>query len=57
MESANTTFAPSRKKAKAVDTNVYDGIITSSPACKSHSIAHISNASVPDVVSKHFLNP
>ena len=36
---------------------IYDGTITTSPGCTSHKIAAISNASVHEVVSMHFLNP
>ena len=57
MLSANITFTPSRKNAKAVETKVYDGTITSSPGFSLHNIAHISSASVPDVISRHFVKP
>ena len=40
-----------------IDTKVYEGIITSSPGWRLQSIAHISSASVPDVVNRHFLKP
>ena len=55
--STKTAFAPRRTNASAVDTNVYDGIITSSPGCISAKIAAISVACVHDVVNKAFLVP
>jgi hypothetical protein len=43
--------------AKADETNVKLGTITSSSCCMLQSIAAISSASVQEVVSRHFLNP
>ena len=51
VESTKTGFAPKSAKALAVDTNVNDGTITSSPGFKLHSNADISSACVQDVVS------
>lgn len=55
-ESANTTFAPRRMKAFAVDTNVYDGIITSSPGLMFNRRAEISKEPVHEFVINVFLN-
>ena len=44
-------LAPRRTTALAVETNVYDGRMTSSEGPKSHRIAAISRAEVQDVVS------
>mgnify|MGYP005833694811 CR=1 FL=1 len=49
--STNTGRAPSRTNALAVDTNVYDGMITSSPGSSSHSMGAISCAAVPEGTS------
>jgi hypothetical protein len=40
-----------------VETNVYEGIIISSPGFVSINIAAISRASVQEVVRSTFLNP
>ena len=48
--STKTTVAPLNTNASAVETNVYDGIITSSPSLISHKRAAISVACVHDVV-------
>ena len=53
-ESANTIFAPRKTNAFAVDTKVYEGMITSSPSSVLISMAAISKASVQEVVNKHF---
>ena len=50
--STNTGTAPRSAKALAVETNVNDGMITSSPGCRSSRSAHISSAWVHDVVSR-----
>ena len=52
--SAKISFAPRISKASAVETNVYDGIITSSPGWMSRSRADISRASVHEVVRSIF---
>jgi hypothetical protein len=49
--SANTTLAPRRMNALAVDTKVNDGMMTSSPGPTPARIAAISNASVQEDVS------
>ena len=41
-------------KTSAELTNVYDGTMTSSPGFMAINRAAISNASVQDVVSRHF---
>jgi hypothetical protein len=46
--STNTGRAPARTKALAVDTKVYDGMITSSPGSTSHKSAAISNPAVQE---------
>ena len=48
--STKTGRAPSRTKALAVETNVNDGRITSSPGPRSQSIAAISSAAVHEGV-------
>ena len=49
--SAKTMRAPRRAKAFAVETNVKEGTITSSPARKSNKSEAISSACVQEVVS------
>ena len=49
--STKTVRAPRSANAFAVDTNVNDGTMTSSPGCMSSSSAAISSACVHDVVS------
>ena len=49
--SANTGLAPRSTKALAVETNVNDGTMTSSPGLRSSSSAAISRACVQEVVS------
>src|SRR5262245_33874692 len=46
--STNTGRAPERTNAFAVETNVYEGMITSSPGCTSHRSAAISSPAVHD---------
>ena len=53
--STKTNVAPLKIKALAVDENVKDGNITSSPGFIFAKIELISKASVPDVVNKTFL--
>src|SRR5258708_582904 len=48
--STKTGFAPARTTALAVDTNVNEGMITSSPGLRSQSIAASSRAEVHDGV-------
>ncbi len=55
--SANTGRAPRSTKALAVETNVNDGTITSSPGRASSSSAAISRACVQDVVSSALPDP
>ena len=55
--STNTGTAPRRAKALAVDTKVYDGMITSSPSPMSNSSAAISSAAVHEWVSRTFGAP
>ena len=55
--SAKTIVAPWRTNARADDTNVYDGTMTSSPGPTPVRIAAISSASEHDVVSRHLRNP
>ena len=50
--STNFSVAPRSRKALAVETNVYEGRMTSSPGATSHSSAAISSADVHDVVSR-----
>ena len=52
--STKIIFAPRRAKALAVLTKVYDGIITSSPGCKSINKADISKAAVHEGTKKGF---
>ncbi len=49
--STNTGVAPLRAKAFAVDTNVNDGMMISSPGAASIRIAAISSAPVQECVS------
>ena len=49
--STNTGVAPRRTKAFAVETNVNDGMITSSPGPTPERIAAISKAAVQECVS------
>jgi hypothetical protein len=49
--------APRSKKALAVETNVYDGRMTSSPGSMSQSRAAISSAEVQEVVSSTRVAP
>jgi len=51
-ESMKTGRAPKRAKALAIDTNVKDGTLTSSPGFSERSSADISNACVQDEVSR-----
>ena len=53
--STKTIVAPLCTNASAVETNVYEGIITSSPGLISANIAAISNACVQEVVNKTLL--
>ena len=53
--SAKIGIPPLKIKALAVETNVKDGIIISSPGLISANIADISKAEVHEVVSKHGL--
>ena len=55
--SPNTILAPLRIKALAVEGKVKEGIMTSSPGEIPAKIAHISKASVHEVVSRTFLHP
>ena len=55
--STNTGVAPRSTKAFAVETNVYDGIITSSSGPTSASIADISNAAVHEWVKSALSQP
>ena len=55
--STKTGRAPRRTNAFAVDTNVKDGMITSSPGSKSSKSALISSACVQDVVKSAFRPP
>ena len=55
--STNTIVAPWRTNASALETNVYDGTITSSPGPTPVRMAAISSASVHEVVSRHFPKP
>ena len=58
LHSALSTRArPSRATALAVETNVYDGRMTSSPGPRSHRIAAISSAAVHDGVISTFSMP
>ena len=50
--STKTGTAPRSTKALAVETNVNDGMITSSPSARSSSMAAISSACVQEVVSR-----
>jgi hypothetical protein len=52
--STNTGVAPRSTNAFAVDTNVNDGMRTSSPGPTSDSIAAISSAAVQECVSSTF---
>lgn len=56
-ESAKIIFAPLRINAFAVDTNVYEGIMTSSPGFIFNNKAEISNALVQEFVINVFLKP
>ena len=49
--STNTGVAPRSTKAFAVETNVYEGMMTSSPGPTSASSADISSAAVHECVS------
>ena len=49
--STKTSRAPSRTNALAVDTNVNDGKITSSPGFRLHKMAAISRAAVHEGVN------
>jgi hypothetical protein len=53
----NTIVAPLKTKALAVETNVKEGMMTSSPGLIPERIADISNASVQEVVRRHFPAP
>ena len=55
--STNTGVAPRRTKALAVETNVKDGMITSSPGPTPLRIAAISSAAVHEWVSNAFRLP
>src|SRR5687767_7339271 len=52
LMSTNTATAPLNTNALAVDANVNDGMITSSPGWISQSSAVISRAAVPDGVRR-----
>ena len=52
--STKVTVAPRKTKAFAVETKVYEGMMTSSPGDMSHKIADISRALVQDVVRRAF---
>jgi hypothetical protein len=49
-QSTNTGTAPRSTKALAVDTKVNEGMMTSSPGCRSASSAAISSAAVHECV-------
>jgi hypothetical protein len=55
--STNTGTAPRKTKALAVETNVYDGMMTSSLAFTSASRAAISSPAVQECVSIDFAAP
>ena len=55
--STNTGLAPRSTNALAVETNVSDGMITSSPGPMSSSIAAISSAAVHDGVNRALAQP
>jgi len=52
--SAKTILAPLSRKALAVEGNVNEGMMTSSPGPTSERMAAISKASLHEVVSKVF---
>mmetsp|Transcript_30419 Transcript_30419/g.71048 ORF Transcript_30419/g.71048 Transcript_30419/m.71048 type:complete len:223 (+) Transcript_30419:1284-1952(+) len=55
--STNTGVAPWLTNALAVDTNVYDGIITSTSGPDPMHTEHISSAAVPELTSSAFFTP
>ncbi len=55
--STNFSVAPRNRKAFAVETNVCEGRMTSSPGSTSHSNAAISKADVHEVVSRTRVAP
>ena len=55
--SQKTGFAPRSTKAFALDTKVYEGTMTSSPAEISHSIAAMSSEAVQELVKSAALAP
>ena len=55
--STNTGTAPRRTNALAVETKVNEGMITSSPGCRSSSKALISSAAVQECVSNALAQP
>ena len=55
--SAKTGRAPARTNAFAVETNVKDGRMTSSPGPTAQRSAAISSAAAQDVVSSAFATP